>query len=109
MRVRDPKEKGSDVALATYLLVDGFRREYDVAIVVSNDSDLCRPIEMVRTVLGLEDVVVAPCSLPHRYPSAELSRVATSLVTISAADLRASQLPTTLTDRHGTITKPATW
>ena len=34
------QEKGSDVNLATFLLLDAFRRETDIAVVVSNDSDL---------------------------------------------------------------------
>lgn len=34
-----PEEKGSDVNLASYLLIDGFERDYEVAVVVSNDSD----------------------------------------------------------------------
>ena len=41
-------EKGSDVNLASYLLVDGFERDYDIAVVVSNDSDLATPIQLVR-------------------------------------------------------------
>lgn len=109
VRVRDPKEKGSDVALATYLLADGFQGDYDVAIVVSNDTDLCRPVEMVRTVLKRDVVVAAPCSLPGRYPSDDLRKAATSMVSISGADLAACQFPATLVDAHGTITKPATW
>jgi len=42
------EEKGSDVNLATYLLVDGFAGEYETAIIISNDSDLKLPIEYVR-------------------------------------------------------------
>ena len=34
------EEKGSDVNLATHLLVDAFRGEYETAVVISNDSDL---------------------------------------------------------------------
>ena len=37
--VRDSEEKGSDVNLATRLLVDGFNGEYEQAVVVSNDAD----------------------------------------------------------------------
>ena len=40
------QEKGSDVNLATYLLMDGFRGGYELAVVVSNDSDLKTPIEL---------------------------------------------------------------
>ena len=45
--VIEQEEKGSDVNLASYLLVDAFAQEYDVAIVVSNDSDLVTPITLV--------------------------------------------------------------
>jgi hypothetical protein len=55
-----PEEKGSDVNLASYLLVDGFDRDYEVAVVVSNDSDLLLPIEMVRARLGLDVGVINP-------------------------------------------------
>ena len=43
------EEKGSDVNLATYLLVDAFRRDCNLAVVVTNDSDLLEPIRIVPT------------------------------------------------------------
>ena len=42
------EEKGSDVNVATHLLVDAFAGAMDAAIVISNDSDLALPIQMVR-------------------------------------------------------------
>lgn len=50
--VWDTKEKGSDVNLATHLLLDGFEGSYDTAIVVSDDSDLLEPVRVVRERLG---------------------------------------------------------
>jgi hypothetical protein len=47
------EEKGSDVNLATYLLIDAFRHDSDVAVVVSNDSDLCEPIRIVQEEFSL--------------------------------------------------------
>ena len=41
------EEKGSDVNLATALLVDGFTHDFDEAVVVSNDSDLLAPIRVL--------------------------------------------------------------
>src|SRR6266540_5275919 len=38
------EEKGSDVNLATYLLLDAFRQDCQAAVVISNDSDLKEPI-----------------------------------------------------------------
>ncbi len=45
VEIRDTEEKGSDVNLATYLLLDGFDNEYDLAVVITNDSDLKLPIK----------------------------------------------------------------
>jgi uncharacterized LabA/DUF88 family protein len=42
------EEKGSDVNVATHLLIDVFDRTIDCAIVVSNDSDLALPIQRAR-------------------------------------------------------------
>jgi uncharacterized LabA/DUF88 family protein len=42
------EEKGSDVNLATYLLLDTFDDAYDTAVVVSDDSDLREPLTLVK-------------------------------------------------------------
>jgi hypothetical protein len=48
VRVVKSDEKGSDVNLATALLVDAFDKDFEKAVVVSNDSDLAYPVEVVR-------------------------------------------------------------
>jgi hypothetical protein len=42
------EEKGSDVNVASHLLIDVLDRQVDVAIVFSNDSDLLYPLEQAR-------------------------------------------------------------
>ena len=42
------EEKGLDVNIASYLLVDGFKDDYEVAVVISGDSDLTTPIALAR-------------------------------------------------------------
>lgn len=54
-RVIKTEEKGSDVNLATHLLIDGFDDAYELAVVVSNDSDLLEPIKVVTQRLGKPD------------------------------------------------------
>ena len=46
VQVMKSEEKGSDVNIATYLLVDAFDDEYETAVVVTNDSDLAEPIRL---------------------------------------------------------------
>jgi len=41
------EEKGSDVNLACHLLRDAYLKQFEVAAVISNDSDLAEPIRIV--------------------------------------------------------------
>ena len=99
------EEKGSDVNLATLLLCDGYDNAYDAAIVISNDSDLVMPIGAVRNRLRKDVVLLCPV----KHPNAELVAAATYVKSIRKGVLRTSQFPHTLTDAHGTITKPSDW
>ena len=51
VQVSVTEEKGSDVNLATVLVVDGVADDYEVAVIVSNDSDLALAIDYVRNGL----------------------------------------------------------
>jgi uncharacterized LabA/DUF88 family protein len=109
------EEKGSDVNLASYLLMDGFKNQYDCAIVISGDSDLATPITMARQELHKTVGVLLPQRLsnppqPTRRKSARLREVASFYRDgIRTGVLAASQFPATLTDQHGTFSKPVTW
>jgi len=105
VKVIKTEEKGSDVNLATHLLWDGFRKQYVAAVLVTNDSDLLEPVRIVRRELGL----VVGILNPHAKASRVLAREASFVKQIRSAALAASQLPPTLRDAHGTITKPSTW
>ena len=107
VRIRDTEEKGSDVNLATRLLVDGFTGDYQQAVVVSNDSDLAAPIRYVSRDLGLRVVVVNPDSQISTHN--DLVDSATYVRRLWKSHLRKNQLPPTLTDVHGVITKPSAW
>lgn len=99
------EEKGSDVHLATQLVHDAHRGAFDVAVVVSNDSDLVPPIALVTQTLRLPVGVANP----HKKQSVQLRSVASFLRPVRAWVLAASQLPTTLTDKAGTFHKPTNW
>ena len=108
-------EKGSDVNLASHLLMDGFRGIYECAIVMSGDSDLVTPIRMVRDELKKPVGVLNPqrlsgpnCRPPRR--SAGLPHAASFYQNgVTWAQLQAAQFPSTLTDQLGTFHKPTTW
>ncbi len=100
------EEKGSDVNLATAMLVDAFNRACEVAVVISNDSDLKAPIEAVQNERGMNVGVVIP------GPRSQIQRSAlpaTFYRRTREGVLKASQFPSTLMDANGTITKPSGW
>ena len=107
VRVRNSEEKGSDVNLATRLLVDGFNGDYEQAVVVSNDADFAEAMRYVRDHLGLHVALVNPDS--RKNSPANLANAATFVKRLWKSHLRQSQLPETLTDDIGAITKPAGW
>ena len=105
VRVIKTEEKGSDVNLATHLLNDGYKKDYEQAVLITNDSDLLEPIKIVRTELNL------PVGLlnPHSRPSRALLPHVNFLKQIRSGVLAASQFPPRMTDSLGTIHKPSSW
>lgn len=100
------EEKGSDVNLATMLVADAYRGMFEVAAVLSTDSDLALPIQLIREELGLPVGVLFP---KGRY-SVELARVGAFRRTFDQRLLRQCQLPESLVDSTGrTIRKPRGW
>ncbi|KAJ3080791.1 hypothetical protein HK102_002812 [Quaeritorhiza haematococci] len=109
VEVMKSEEKGSDVNIACYLLVDAFDNEYDAAVVISNDSDLAEPIRLVRQKFHKPVIVLHPCG-QGRKPSFELRKVASKSLMVDASLLPTCQFPPTLTDTAGRIIhKPTSW
>ena len=102
----------SAVNLAPHLLKDGFLDLYDVAIVITNDTDLCEPIRFVRNTIGKETIIVRPVNRPGRVPSYGLQEVATKLKDITKSRLAIvirCQYPNNKTDTKGMFYKPHSW
>lgn len=108
VEVLNTEEKGSDVNLATYLLHDGHRGDYQCAVVISNDSDLEEAVRIVRHDLRRKMIVLTP-EWQQKHLSGKLRKAASYFKPISEAVLQASQLPPTMTDAKGTFHKPASW
>ena len=51
-----PEEKGSDVNVASHLLIDIYEQRIDAVVVISNDSDLCLPVRHARTYVSVGTV-----------------------------------------------------
>ncbi|SRR5216683_2189458 len=101
------EEKGSDVNLATYMLLDAIDGRMDTAVVVSNDSDLVTPITALRHRFGLSVGVLNP----HPIPSKAIRAAANFYKPVRPGPLSASQFPDPITDALGNVivTKPVVW
>jgi uncharacterized LabA/DUF88 family protein len=105
VQVLKSEEKGSDVNLASRILIDSYTSKCDIAVVISNDSDLVFPIEHVKRFLGKIVGIVNP----HPRPSRELQSVASFFKSIRPSVLAACQFPDKLTDALGDFHKPPAW
>jgi hypothetical protein len=100
------EEKGSDVNLATYLLLDAFENRFEVAAVLSNDSDLIEPIRVTRSRLGKPVGLLSPVN----NPQVELRGAATFLRHVRPADGVACQFPNPVVLTDGTqVYKHPSW
>ena len=101
-KVIKTEEKGSDVNLALHLLTDGFRNQYDIAVIVSNDSDLLLPIQFVKKELGKMIGILNP----QQHPSKVLIANADFIKNIRQGVLSKCLFPETLIDSKGKFSKP---
>lgn len=105
VKVSNTEEKGSDVNIAAHMIHDGHLDLYDVAVLVSNDSDLVEPVRIVRYELGK----VVGLINPHKRPSYELKKHVNFIRQVRKGVLQNSQFPPTLQDSRGTFYKPKAW
>lgn len=99
------EEKGSDVNLATHLLVDAFDDAFDMAVIVSNDSDLKEPISVVRHRFGKGIGILNP----QEKVSRALQPLAHFIKPIRGGALANAQFPAQLRDAVGVFRKPGRW
>lgn len=103
----DYEEKMTDVNIAIQLMTDAFDDLFDVALIISGDSDLTTPIRRVRERFPAKRVIVA---FPPQRHSKALKQHANGHLAISENKLRASQLPDTITKPDGfVLSRPASW
>ena len=105
VKVIKTEEKGSDVNLATHLLHDAHLNRFDVAVVISNDSDLLMPIKIVREELSKKVGVLNP----QKNPSRALLPHLDFIKQIRSGVLASAQFPNQLRDQKGTFHKPKAW
>jgi hypothetical protein len=106
VKVLKVEEKGSDVNLASHLLLDAFQNNFDVAAILSNDSDLVEPIRIVSQIMKKPVGLLSPVANPTR----DLGQAASFIKRISVSNLAASQFPDPVLRVDGRpVHKPTSW
>lgn len=101
------EEKSTDVNIATHLINDAHLGKFDVAAVITNDSDLVRPVEMVKNEIKKRIGIINPCRKASKVLSAP--NVSDFQRQIRRGVLKNSVFPVTLADAKGSFTRPADW
>ncbi|MGV0005569.1 MAG: NYN domain-containing protein [Candidatus Porifericomitaceae bacterium WSBS_2022_MAG_OTU9] len=97
------EEKGSDVALGAHLVRDACKGEFDVAVVITNDTDLYEPIRIVAEELSLPVGLLTPVA----RPAGSLQRITSFVRRIDRNRLLRSQFPDAIPGT--TIVKNREW
>ena len=100
-------EKKTDVNIATEMLMDAFQNQFDLAFLVSADSDLIPPIKTIQRLFPAKRIVVI---FPPDRSSKELSRTANGYTHISSDKLSKSLFPDQVTKPDGfVLQRPTSW
>ncbi len=106
--VKKTEEKGSDVALASRLLIDAMRGVSDVYVLCTNDSDLVMPLALAQEELGADVGLLSPME-PKRSSNELKQANPVWHRQITPEDLAMSQLPDEVHDSKGRIIRPEKW
>lgn len=107
VEIHDTEEKGSDVNLASHLLMDAFMDSYQRALVISQDTDLLEPLRMASAELGKE--IFLGWS-EQSSPSKKHKKIVHEIIRLRSSALRDSQFENPVIGRGGAkIEKPDSW
>ena len=101
------KEKMTDVNIATQMIADAFTNKYDMAMLISGDSDLTPPIRTVHELFPKKRVFIA---FPPKRHNSSMALVAKGSQIIGRKKLADAQFTNTVLSKTGFLLKqPAEW
>ncbi len=107
MKIPNPKEKQSDVNLATAILVDAIEDNFDTAYLVAVDSDYKAPLEFIKNNLPKKRVIA---EFVETNFSHTLSSLCYRTYEINRERLLNCQLPDPVITQSGIqISRPPSW
>lgn len=99
------EEKGTDVNIASHMIVDAADNLMDCAVLISGDSDLTTPVKICKNKYGKCVGVLNP----QRQKCRTLEKEATFYKHIREVSLASCQFATVLSDAMGSFHKPTRW
>lgn len=100
-------EKMTDVNIATQILIDAYQDKYDMAMLISGDSDLVPPIRAIHNNFKNKRVFIA---FPPKRHNNSVALVAKGSMTIGRKKLFDSQFDEEVKKKDGYILKkPTNW
>ena len=110
---KTPTEKQTDVHIAIEMVSDAFRNKYDIAYLITTDSDLVPAVKMVRSEFPEKEVVIV---LPpktkrdnRRRNASDLVNAANDFLHIRQSYLKDSMFPLQITCSYGVLECPEEW
>ena len=104
---RNAKEKMTDVNIATAIIIDAFKDEYDMALLISGDSDLTPPIKSIHENFKNKRVAIG---FPPKRHNSSMALVAKGSFIIGRKKLVDSQFEDEVISKIGYKLKiPESW
>ena len=105
--IDDYHEKMTDVNIATEMLTDAFQNKYDMALILSGDSDLVPPINAIHRLFPGKRII---CLFPPRRVSKSLKNVVDGFEYIDDKKISKSLFPDQVIKLDGHILRrPDGW
>ncbi len=107
VKVIKTEEKGTDVNIASDILLDCFKDKFKKAVIITNDSDLLAPMKIAQTEFGKTIGIINPST--RGRPSLELKNQADFYKEIRNKHLVKSQFEDAVLGNYGEVYKPHDW
>jgi len=102
-----PNEKMTDVNIAVEMLSDAINDKFDIALLLSADSDLIPPVRAIKNTFTQKRIIAV---FPPKRESVELSGIAHACLRVGRANFARSLFPDEVKKADGFILqRPATW
>jgi len=108
VEVLKTEEKQTDVNIASHMVNDSWLYKFEVAVLITNDTDYKTPIDMLKK-RGIQIWLLSPTTISGDAPAWLLAKDSDRVKVISQEMLRDCQFPEIMSDRDGPFYKPASW